>query len=98
MADAAALPPKTGSAFQANLDRAAPLLKQLRADGIGHLIGGEIVASSSGETFETASPIDNAVLAQVARGTAADVEPLIAQATAINPASTSICQIHAATP
>lgn len=74
MADAATLSPKTSSAFQANLDRAAPLLKQLRADGIGHLINGEIVASSSGETFATSSPIDNAELAQVGRGTAADID------------------------
>ncbi|MFC0239949.1 5-carboxymethyl-2-hydroxymuconate semialdehyde dehydrogenase [Rhodopseudomonas telluris] len=74
MADAATLSPKSSSAFQANLDRAAPLLKQLRADGIGHLINGEIVASSSGETFATSSPIDNAELAQVARGTAADID------------------------
>lgn len=74
MADAATLSPKTSSAFQANLDRAAPLLKQLRADGIGHLINGEIVPSSSGETFETSSPIDSAELAQVARGTAADID------------------------
>ncbi|WP_022721719.1 aldehyde dehydrogenase family protein, partial [Rhodopseudomonas sp. B29] len=74
MADAATLSPKTSSAFQANLDRAAPLLKRLRADGIGHLINGEIVPSLSGETFETSSPIDNTVLAQVARGTAADID------------------------
>ena len=74
MADAATLSPKTASAFQANLDRAAPLLKQLKADGIGHLIGGEIVAASSSEVFETDSPIDNTVLAQVARGTAADID------------------------
>ena len=56
--------------FQANRDRAAPLLKQLKADGIGHMIGGEIVPSSSGETFDTASPIDRTVLAPVARGNA----------------------------
>ena len=44
--------------YKVNLDRAAPLLKQLRADGIGHLIDGRIVPSISGETFETKSPID----------------------------------------
>ena len=54
--------------FQANKDRAAPLLKQLRADGIGHMIGGNIVPSISGETFETKSPVDGTVLASVARG------------------------------
>src|SRR6202051_4497128 len=60
--------------FKANLDRAAPLLKALRADGIGHVIDGEIVPSISGETFETRSPIDGAVLASVARGNAEDID------------------------
>jgi 5-carboxymethyl-2-hydroxymuconic-semialdehyde dehydrogenase len=60
--------------FQANLERAAPLLKQLKADGIGHMIDGEIVPSSSGETFDTTSPVDNAVLAYVARGNANDID------------------------
>src|SRR5262244_1210041 len=64
----------TPNLFQANRDRAAPLLKQLRADGIGHMIDGKIVASISGETFETKSPIDGAVLASVARGNADDVD------------------------
>ncbi|MGP9810179.1 5-carboxymethyl-2-hydroxymuconate semialdehyde dehydrogenase [Rhodopseudomonas sp. NSM] len=73
MADAAPAP-KAAFAFQANLDRAAPLLKKLRADGIGHVIDGAIVSSSSGKMFETQSPIDNAILAQVARGTADDID------------------------
>jgi len=60
--------------FQANRDRAAPLLKQLRADGIGHIIDGKIVPSISGETFETKSPVDNATLASVARGNAEDID------------------------
>src|SRR6516164_6952222 len=60
--------------FKANLDRAAPLLQQLRADGIGHMIDGKIVPSVSGETFETTSPVDGAVLASVARGGPEDVD------------------------
>src|SRR6202045_4742078 len=60
--------------FKANLDRVAPLLRELRADGIGHMIGGEAVASISGATFETTSPIDGAVLATVARGNAEDID------------------------
>jgi 5-carboxymethyl-2-hydroxymuconic-semialdehyde dehydrogenase len=52
--------------FQANRDRAAPLLEKLKADGIGHLIDGKIVPSISGATFETKSPVDGAVLASVA--------------------------------
>jgi 5-carboxymethyl-2-hydroxymuconic-semialdehyde dehydrogenase len=60
--------------FQANRDRAAPLLKQLKAEGIGHIIDGKVEASISGEAFETASPIDGAPLASVARGNAADID------------------------
>src|SRR3982074_3578041 len=66
--------PNASEVFQANRDRAAPLLKQLRADGIGHIIDGKIVPSISGETFETNSPIDGAVLAAVARGNAEDID------------------------
>jgi 5-carboxymethyl-2-hydroxymuconic-semialdehyde dehydrogenase len=62
------------SAFQANRDRAAPLLKQLKADGIGHLIDGKVEPSVSGEVFETTSPIDGAVLASVARGGASEID------------------------
>jgi len=83
MADAAASSP---SALQVNLDRAAPLLKQLKGDGIGHFIGGEIVASSSGEVLETTSPIDQSVLAQVARGTAEDIDRAAQAAKAAFPA------------
>src|SRR5882762_3390781 len=66
--------PKSSDVFQANRDRAAPLLKQLRADGIGHMIDGKIVPSISGDIFETKSPVDGAVLASVARGNAEDID------------------------
>ena len=49
--------------FQANRDRAAPLLAKLKSDGIGHMIDGKTVPSISGQTFETKSPVDGAVLA-----------------------------------
>src|SRR5882762_7863444 len=60
--------------FAANRDRAASLLAKLKVEGIGHVIDGNIVPSISGETFETKSPIDNAVLASVARGNAEDID------------------------
>src|SRR5213593_4554225 len=60
--------------FQANRDRAAPLLAKLKAEGIGHMIGGKTVPSTSGQTFETKSPVDGAVLASVARGNAEDID------------------------
>ena len=47
--------PKPADAFQANRDRAAPLLEKLKAEGIGHIIDGKIVPSISGDTFETKS-------------------------------------------
>src|SRR5947207_14322100 len=66
--------PKASEVFQANRDRAAPLLKTLRADGIGHMIDGKVVPSISGDTFETKSPVDGATLASVARGNAEDID------------------------
>src|ERR1700752_4033227 len=66
--------PKPADVFQANRDRAAPLLKKLRSDGIGHLIDGKIVPSISGETFETKSPVDGSILATVALGNAEDID------------------------
>ena len=62
--------PKSADAFQANRDRAAPLLTKLKADGIGHVINGKIVPSISGETFETKSPVDGAVLGHPATSVA----------------------------
>src|SRR3954453_332913 len=66
--------------FQANRDRAAPLLAKLKAEGIGHMIDGKTVPSTSGQTFETASPIDNSVLASFARGTPDDIDRAAAAA------------------
>ena len=60
--------------FQANRDRAAPLLAKLKSDGIGHMIDGKTVPSVAGQTFETKSPVDGAVLASVARGNAEDID------------------------
>jgi len=60
--------------FQANRDRAAPLLAKLKSEGIGHMIDGKTVPSTSGQTFETKSPVDGAVLASVARGNAEDID------------------------
>jgi 5-carboxymethyl-2-hydroxymuconic-semialdehyde dehydrogenase len=60
--------------FQANRDRAAPLLAKLKSEGIGHMIDGKTVPSISGQTFETKSPVDGAMLATVARGNAEDID------------------------
>ncbi|MCA0317829.1 MAG: 5-carboxymethyl-2-hydroxymuconate semialdehyde dehydrogenase [Proteobacteria bacterium] len=62
------------SRFVHNKLRAEALLAKLKADGIGHHIAGKRVASVSGRTFETTSPIDRSVLTEVARGDAADID------------------------
>ena len=49
-------PAPKSDAFRANLERAAPLLAKLKAEGISHLIGGQSVPSISTATFETRSP------------------------------------------
>src|ERR1700759_2480553 len=60
--------------YKANRDRVAPLLENLKAEGIGHIIDGKTVPSISGETFETTSPVDGTVLASVWRGKAEDID------------------------
>src|SRR6185437_10603065 len=66
--------PKSSDVFAANRDRVTPLLAKLKSEGIGHIIDGKIVPSVSGQTFETASPVDGSVLASVARGNAEDID------------------------
>jgi 5-carboxymethyl-2-hydroxymuconic-semialdehyde dehydrogenase len=60
-----------------NLDetiaRAEGYLARFRKGVVGHLIDGK-ADTGSGETFETASPVDNAAIAKVARGSAADID------------------------
>jgi acyl-CoA reductase-like NAD-dependent aldehyde dehydrogenase len=52
------------------------------AASYGHFIDGAFVRSSGGETFATSNPATGAVLAQVASGTAADVDRAVAAARA----------------
>ena len=56
-------PTPKSDVFQANRDRAGPLLAKLKTEGIGHVIDGRVVPAVSGQTFETKSPIDGTVLA-----------------------------------
>jgi 5-carboxymethyl-2-hydroxymuconic-semialdehyde dehydrogenase len=62
------------SALDGNLALLAPLLAKLKRDGIRHNIAGQPVAAASGQTFQTTSPIDNSVIAEVARGDASDID------------------------
>ncbi len=47
---------------------------------VRHFIGGEFVDSLDGATFDSISPIDNAVVAHVAEGSAADADRAVAAA------------------
>ncbi len=53
--------------------RAEGFLKRFREKPVAHLIDGKPEAGS-GRTFETLSPLDNRVIAKVARGDAADID------------------------
>jgi 5-carboxymethyl-2-hydroxymuconic-semialdehyde dehydrogenase len=55
------------------LARAEGFLKRFRAQPVGHLIDGKPDAGS-GASFETLCPIDNGVIAKVARGDKADID------------------------
>ena len=70
----------------ANLARAEQALAQFKAAPVRHRIAGEPVASKSGRTFSTLSPIDNAPIATVAAGDAADIDAAAKAAAAAFPA------------
>ncbi len=57
-----------------NLARAQGYLQQFKDQTILHRIGGQDVAASDGQTFESLSPVDLSVLASVAQGTAEDID------------------------
>ncbi|CAN5635832.1 5-carboxymethyl-2-hydroxymuconate semialdehyde dehydrogenase [soil metagenome] len=65
-ATTATAPPKDARNRALELARSLP-------NGVQHLINGELVDSRSSETFDTLSPIDNAVICPVASGGAEDV-------------------------
>ncbi|MDN3518903.1 5-carboxymethyl-2-hydroxymuconate semialdehyde dehydrogenase [Aquisalimonas lutea] len=62
------------STLEENLARAQEYMKRFRERGINNHINGESVPASSGETFETLSPVDLEPLAKVARGGAGDID------------------------
>ena len=59
--------------FDQSLARAEKNLARFRQGPVGHFIDGK-VDHGDGKTFESLSPVDNSVLAKVARGTAADID------------------------
>jgi 5-carboxymethyl-2-hydroxymuconic-semialdehyde dehydrogenase len=60
--------------FDQHRQRAATLTARLQRDGVGHHIAGRRVESASGARFQTISPIDKSVLAEVARGGAGEID------------------------
>jgi len=61
------------AALDAALARADGYLARFRTGVVAHLIDGK-PDLGNGETFDTASPVDNAVIGKVARGGAADID------------------------
>jgi 5-carboxymethyl-2-hydroxymuconic-semialdehyde dehydrogenase len=62
------------STLEENLARAQTYLDGYREAGVENLIDGQSQPASSGETFETISPVDLKPMANVALGTAEDID------------------------
>lgn len=61
-------------ALAENLLEAERYLARFKAEGVRHFIAGEALGGSSGQHFENRTPIDDSVLADIAAGTAADID------------------------
>lgn len=62
------------SAFDDSLARARQYLARFRGKTLHHWIDGKPAIGGGGGTFETRSPVDDSLLATVARGTADDID------------------------
>ncbi|MDA4844766.1 5-carboxymethyl-2-hydroxymuconate semialdehyde dehydrogenase [Hoeflea poritis] len=69
-----------------NLTKLDGYLARFRQDGIRNHIDGQSVAASSGESFETRSPVDNSLICGVAKGGAQDIDAAAKAAKAAFPA------------
>ncbi len=74
MSMAVTTPDQAADDLAANLAKLETYLAPIRERGIGLTIAGERRVAAGGATFQTASPIDSAPIADVARGTAADID------------------------
>lgn len=72
--------------FSENLARLETLLPRWRASGVRNLVGGEDRDALSGAVFETHSPVDESLICNVARGSAADIDAAARAAKAAFPA------------
>ncbi|WP_428670001.1 5-carboxymethyl-2-hydroxymuconate semialdehyde dehydrogenase [Roseibium sp.] len=74
------------SKLDENITRAMAYMSSFREGGVMNHIDGRSVPAISGETYDTVSPVDLSVLAQVARGAEADIDAAVAAAKAAFPA------------
>lgn len=74
------------SVLETNIARATEYMAKFRQHGVMNHINGESVPAHSGQTFESISPVDLSVLAQVAKGDEADIDAAVAAAKAAFPA------------
>ena len=74
------------SALDANMAKLRPILARIAATGVMNRIGGVDCPASDGATFANHSPVDESLICQVARGTAADIDAAAAAAKAAFPA------------
>jgi len=74
------------TALDANMDKLRPILERMAATGVMNRIGGVDCPASNGATFANHSPVDESLICQVARGTAADIDAAARAAKAAFPA------------
>jgi len=74
------------TALEANLAKLKPVLDRIAATGVMNRIGGRDCPASDGRTFDNQSPVDESLICQVARGTAADIDAAARAAKAAFPA------------
>ena len=62
------------AALEDNVKRARGYLERFARDGVMNQIGGRSLPAAKGRTFTTTSPIDDTLIAQVARSDASDID------------------------
>ncbi len=74
------------SDLQTHISKLEGYLDRFKTSGIENLINGESRPAINGAKFDTASPVDNSLICQVAKGDAADMDAAAAAAKAAFPA------------
>jgi 5-carboxymethyl-2-hydroxymuconic-semialdehyde dehydrogenase len=69
-----------------NLEQASRYLERFRIACVPHFIDGRAAEAAGGARFTNATPVDNAILCEVARGTSSDIDTAVAAAKAAFPA------------